>query len=82
MDTLTTVRELVKEAFEAHAKTLGADVAMAQGTKNALNFEHALQNRTVVVDLQRLSFPWGEVALTVDEALPEGQLVFTEGGDD
>lgn len=80
MDTLSTVRELVKEAFEAQAKTLGADVAMAQGTKNALNFEVALQNRTTVVDLTKLSLPWGDVTLTVDAAMPEGQLIFTEGG--
>ncbi len=82
MDTYDTVRELVKEAFEAEAKTLGADVSMAVGTKHALNFEYALQNRKTVVDLKKLSFPWGDVSLTIDNDLAEGQLVFTEGGDD
>ncbi len=81
MDTLQTVRELVKEAFEAEAKTLGADVSMAVGTKHALNFEYALQNRTVVTDLKKLSLPWGDVTLTIDNDLQEGQLVFTEGGE-
>lgn len=81
MDTLLTVTDLVREAFEARARTLGATVAMAQGTKHALNFEYALRNRTTVVDLKRLSLPWGEVTLEVDADLPEGKLVFTEGGD-
>lgn len=81
MDTLSTVRELVKEAFDAQAKTLGADVAMAQGTKNALDFEYALQNGRTVVNLKKMSFPWGDVTLTVDADLPEGQLVLTEGGE-
>ena len=81
MDTYGTLTDLVREAFEAQARTLGADVAMAQGTKNALNFEVALRNRTVVLDLKTLSLPWGDVTLSVDAELPEGQLVFTEGGE-
>lgn len=81
MDTLSTVRELVKEAFEANAKTLGATVAMAPGTKHALNFDHALRGRTTVVDIKHITFHWGDVDLIVDDTLPEGQLVFTEGGE-
>lgn len=82
MDTLSTLYELVHDAFHAQARTLGATVAMAPGTRNALNFEFALRNRTQVIAVNTLSMPWGDVTLETDAAIPEGQLIFTEGGPD